>query len=121
MLLEEYDNEIIRLPIQPTKIIIKINDELVCYDKDSKDINVDVVEIIDYLTFRIKELDTKYTDDKIFISGTEIDDVHTISKEHIFTLNVCATQELLRRILSQEEHIQELESKMLQILNYISI
>ena len=128
MLLEEYDNEIIRLPIQPTKIITKINDELVCYDKDSKDINVDVVEIIDYLTFRIKELDTKYTDDKIFISGTEIDDVHTISKEHIFTLNVCATQELHRRmeaqnviIKSQEARIKELETKMEQILKYISI
>jgi hypothetical protein len=62
-----------------------------------------------------------YTDNKIFVSGTEVDDFHTISKEYIFNLNVCATQELHRRIKSLDERIKELETKMTQILNYISI
>ena len=76
-----------------------------------------------------------HTHTHIHISGTAVDDFHTISKEYIFTLNVCATQELHRRmeaqtviiksqeerITSQEEHINELEAKMTQILNYISI
>ena len=142
MLLADYDNEIITLPSQPVKVVIKLNDKIKCYDKDNKNYNVEVIEIIDELTFKIKFNDNepikatepisnssniyipdspKYTDDKIFVCGTEVDDFHTISKEYIFTLNVCATQELHRRIISQEERIKELERKMTQILNYISI
>jgi hypothetical protein len=68
---------------------------------------VEVLEVIDELTFKIKELETEYSDNKIF--------------RYIFTLNVCATQELHRKILSQEAHIKELETKMEQILKYISI
>ena len=49
--------------------------------------------VIDALTFRIKESETQYTDHKIFVYGTEIDDFHTLSKDYIYTLNVCATQE----------------------------
>ena len=61
----------------------------------------------------------EYTHDKIYIHGTEVEDFHTLSKEYIFTLNVCATQELHRRmevqnviIKSQEERIKELETKV---------
>jgi hypothetical protein len=61
-----------------------------------------------------------YTDNKIFVSGTEVDDFHTISKEYIFTLNVCATQELHRRMESQNVIIKELEAKVERLLNYIS-
>ena len=61
-----------------------------------------------------------YSDNKIFVSGTEVDDFHTISKEYIFTLNVCATQELHRRIISQEARIKELEIKIEQVLKSIS-
>jgi hypothetical protein len=125
MLLADYDNEVITLPTQPTKVIIKINDKIKCYDKDNQGINVEVTEIIDEITFRIKHdehrTDFKYIDNKIFVSGTEVDDFHTISKEYIFTLNVCATQELHRRIISQEARIKELETKIEQILKYISI
>jgi hypothetical protein len=65
--------------------------------------------------------DFEYTDNKIFVSGTEVDDFHTISKEYVFTLNVCATQELHRRMEAQDARIKELETKMSQILNYISL
>jgi hypothetical protein len=82
-------------------VIIKLNDKIRCYDKDNKIVDVQIIEIIDELTFRIKEIE--YTDSKIFVSGTEVDDFHTISKEYIFTLNVCATQELHRRIEAQEK------------------
>ncbi len=49
-----------------------------------------------------------------------VKDFHAIDKDCIFTLNVCATQELHRRIQSQETHIKELETKLEQILNYIN-
>jgi hypothetical protein len=119
MLLADYDNHIITLPSQPTKVIIKLNDKIRCYDKDNKIVDVEVDEVIDELTFKIKEIE--YTDNKIFVSGTEIDDFHTLDKSYIFTLNVCATQELHRRIKSQETRINELETKITQILNNMSV
>jgi sulfur relay (sulfurtransferase) DsrF/TusC family protein len=68
-----------------------------------------------------------YNDNEIFVFGTQVEDFHTLNKDYIFTLNVCATQELHRRmeaqnviIKSQEERIKELETKMEQILKYIS-
>jgi hypothetical protein len=137
MLLADYDNCIITLPSQPTNVIIKLNDKIKCFGKDNY-YELEVIEIIDELTFKIKQYegdklnpdvegvvgaegDFKYTDNKIFVSGTEVDDFHTISKEYIFTLNVCATQELHRRIKSQDERIKELEEKVQRLLNYISL
>ena len=51
-------------------------------------------------------------DNKIFVCGTEVDDFHTISKEYIFTLNVCVTQELHRRMEAQNVIIKELQDKL---------
>jgi len=65
MLLADYVANIITLPIQPTKVIIKLNDKIKCYDKDNKIIDVEVIEIIDNQRFRIKEIE--YTDNKIFM------------------------------------------------------
>jgi hypothetical protein len=115
MLLADYNDYIVTLPSQPTKIIIKQDDKIKCYDINNTEINVDVVEVIDELRFRIKALEN-YTDTKIFVYGTEIDDFHTLDKTYIFTLNVCATQELHRRIeaqdviiKAQDERIKKLE------------
>jgi hypothetical protein len=121
-LVAEYNSCIITLPSQPTKVIIKVNDEIKCYDKDNKEIIIEVIEVIDSLTFRIKELG-EYTDTKIFVYGTEVDDFHTLNKDYIFTLNVCATQELHRRIEAQnivikshEDRIKDLEEKVERLL-----
>ena len=96
MLLADYNDKIITLPSQPN-YIIKINDKIKCNDKNNNMIEYEVLEIIDELTFKVKCDPMKeviYTDTKIFVYGVEIDDFHTLSKEYIFTLNVCATQEL---------------------------
>jgi hypothetical protein len=126
MLLADYNDKIITLPSQPN-YIIKINDKIKCNDKNNNMIEYEVLEIIDELTFKVKCDPMKeviYTDTKIFVYGVEIDDFHTLSKEYIFTLNVCATQELHRIIQSQqviiqsqEDRIKDLEIKMTQILN----
>ena len=60
-----------------------------------------------------------YTDNKIFVYGKEIDDFHTLDKSYIYTLNVCATQELHRRIEAQDKRIKELETKLEKLINYI--
>jgi hypothetical protein len=116
----DYNDYIITLPSQPN-FIIKQNDKIKCYDKDNQVFNIEVIEVIDELTFKIKldETDPKnigYTENKIFIYGTEIDDLHTLDKSYIFTLNVCVTQELHRRMEAQEKRIKELETKIEQLI-----
>jgi hypothetical protein len=63
-------------------------------------------------------------DGENFVYGYEVKDFHTINKEYIFTLNVCATQELHRRIeaqnvviKSQDDRIKDLEMKMERLLS----
>ena len=121
-LVADYIDYVITLSSQPTKVIIKMNDKIKCYDKDNKEILVEVIEVIDALTFRIKEIE--YTDTKIFVYGTFVDDFHTLNKDYIFTLNVCATQELHRRIeaqsvllKSQDDRIKDLEAKVATLMS----
>ena len=79
--------------------------------------------------YKIKEIynddyfviDEDFEGDDCFVFGCEISDLHGIDKSYICTLNVCATQELHRRIISQEERIKELETKMDDILKYLSL
>ena len=92
--------------------------------------------------YKIKEIyedyfviDEDIDGDDCFVFGYCVDDLNSLDKSYIFTLNVCATQELHRRIeaqkviiqsqderiKSQDERIKELEEKMSQVLNYISI
>jgi hypothetical protein len=123
ILLANYNNNIITFSSQPN-YVIKYNDKIKCYDKNNKEIFVVVEEIINVLTFRIKELDNIYTDASIFVYGSEVEDFHTLDKNYIFTLNVCATQELNRRIEAQnaiiqshKESINELKAKVSFLLN----
>jgi hypothetical protein len=121
MLLADYDNKIITLPSQPTNVIIKLNDKIKCYDKDNGEINVDVEQVIDELTFRIKAFENTYTNTKIFVYGTYIDDFHTLDKTYIFTLNVCATQELHRRIEAQNVIIKAQDERIKKLENILGV
>jgi hypothetical protein len=121
-LVADYNSNVITLPSQPTKVIVKVDDKIKCYDKDNKELLVEVIEVIDDLTFRIKDIE--YSDTKIFVYGTFVEDFHTLNKDYIFTLNVCATQELHRRIeaqnlliKSQDDRIKDLETKMERLLS----
>jgi hypothetical protein len=121
-LVADYNSNVIILSSQPTKVIVKVNDKIKCYDKDNKELLLQVIEVIDDLTFRIKDIE--YSDTKIFVYGTFVDDFHTLDKTYIFTLNVCATQELHRMIEAQslllkshEDRIKDLETKMERMLS----
>ena len=54
--------------------------------------------IITEITATYITIDKEIAGSTCFVYGTEVNDFHTISKEYIFTLNFCATQELHRRI-----------------------
>ena len=92
--------------------------------------------------YKIKEIhedhfviDEDIDGDDCFVFGYCVNDLHGLDKTYIYTLNVCATQELHRRIeaqkviiqsqderiISQDERIRELEEKMVDILKYLSL
>ena len=77
--------------------------------------------------YKIKEIyddyfviDEDIDEDECFVFGYEIDDLHIVDKNYIYTLNVCATQELHRRMEAQDKRIKELEEKVERLLNYIT-
>jgi hypothetical protein len=99
-----------------------------CYDMRDNMIIVEVIEVIKVIkvnemfnTFSIKIKNIKYYNDKIFVYGTEVNDFHALNKEYINTLNVCAVQELHRKIITQQEEITELNEKINVLINYVDL
>ena len=80
-------------------------------------------EGVDGKRYKIKEIyedhfviDEDIDGDDCFVFGYEVNDLHAIDKSYIFTLNVCATQELHRRLEAQDKRIKELETKIEQLI-----
>ena len=78
--------------------------------------------------YKIKEIyedyfviDEDIDGDDCFVFGYCVNDLHGLDKSYIYTLNVCATQELHRRMEAQDKRIKELEIKIEKLMNYISI
>ena len=147
----EYNNNIITLPAaiaspHPPEVsplpeaslnayMIDVASKIKCYDMNDNTIIVEVVEVVDVsgsggsggngsdsngtLSFKIKDIN--YRDTKIFVYGTEVKDFHAVNKEYINTLNVCAVQELHRKIVSQQTEIKELNEKVNVLLSYIDL
>ena len=74
--------------------------------------------------YKIKEIyedhfviDEDIDGDDCFVFGYCVDDLNALDKSYIFTLNVCATQELHRRMEAQEKRIKELEAKIELLIN----
>ena len=81
--------------------------------------------------YKIKEIyedyfviDNDIDTDEAFVYGYNVNDLNGLDKSYIFTLNVCATQELHRRIEAQsvviksyEDRIKDLETKVERLIN----
>jgi hypothetical protein len=52
---------------------------------------------------------------KVFVYGREVDDFHSVDYESISMLNVSATQELYKLILSQQKTIESLETEVSEL------
>ena len=95
--------------------MMKVDDEIsIITDKEGKKI-YKIVDVNDN-TFTI---DKSLEGDKCLVYGTKIDDFHTLDKNYIFTLNVCATQELHRIIQKQQETINDLKQRLETLENKI--
>jgi hypothetical protein len=57
-------------------------------------------------------IDENLEGDKCFVFGSKVKDFHTLNKDYIFTLNVCATQELFKLIEQQNIIIQDLQNRI---------
>jgi hypothetical protein len=100
------------------------------YHNIPTDIPIDTDVKIDNVLYKIKkiykeyfEIDQDINTDTAFVYGYSVDDFHSLNKDYIFTLNVCATQELYRRIelrnqiiKSNDDRIKDLESKVALLL-----
>jgi hypothetical protein len=76
-----------------------------------------IAKVIDKINKTIKidiDIDVK---SKCLIYGLKINDFHFIDKSYIYTLNVCATQELYRRIEEQKKEIDELKLLVSKIVS----
>ena len=82
------------------------------------------VNNIPYITRVINKVNKTITIDiqidvnaKCLIYGIKINDFHFIDKTYIYTLNVCATQEIYRRLEEQKKEIAELRSLISKIVS----
>ena len=69
--------------------------------------------------YKIKEIYNDYfvidkdiDRDEVFVKGYNIKDLHNLDKNYIYTLNVCATQELYKLIMEQREEINTLKNRL---------
>ncbi len=117
----DYINNILTLPLSlPFETInIRVNTMIKCIDMNNNVIVVEIVKIININTFEIKRIDYRYN--KIFVYGTEVNDFHALNKEYINTLNVCAVQELHRKIVLQQNQINDLTEKINLLINYFDL
>ena len=90
------------------------NIQIIDQEKESKE----SYKILEISPTTIK-IDKTINGDKCFIFGKEVDDFHALSKEYIFTLNVCATQELYKLIQQQQQIINDLQNRILALENNI--
>ena len=65
------------------------------------------------------KIDKDINSSNVFVFGKEIDDFHTLKKDYIFTLNVCATQELYKLIQKQNEVIENLQLQINELKNIL--
>jgi len=91
-----------------------------CYDVRNNTIIADIIEIFSCDSLKVA-INGGYSNNKIFVYGTEVSDFHALNKEYINTLNVCAVQELHRKIERQGDVIGELKDKVNILINYVDM
>jgi len=122
-----YNNKIINFP-NNTNIILQVGDKIRIDYQANKRNWCEIINIFSINSFEIKEIEIDIpVNDEVYLYGTMVKDFHTVDKNYIYTLNVCATQELHRRIEAQnvvikshEDRIKDLEEKVELLLSNVS-
>ena len=85
-------------------------------DQNNKEDKYIVQDILSSNTFSIN---SNIDSSNVFVYGTEVDDFHTLDKNYIFTLNVCATQELKRQNDVLKSRVDYLENQLSTLMEHI--
>lgn len=106
-----------------------LNDEIKVFGK--QEYQVKVSKVINENTFEVKNWEDE--SERIFVFGKKVEDFRTVDYDRIFTLGISAIQELSKELnetkkylliekninLEQEKKLQNLETKLSEILNQI--
>jgi hypothetical protein len=87
---------------------LNIGDKIKIFDDNDKSDFYNINNI----NSNVIEIDKEINSSNVFIYGKEINDFHTLKKDYIFTLNVCATQELYKLIQQQNTIIEDLQNQI---------
>jgi hypothetical protein len=91
---------------------IGINDKIDVYDMQNQ---LDTYSIIDRDTGTNSiSLNKNITSEQVFVYGTRVDDFNTLNKSYIYTINVCATQNLSQKITQLQSKLGALEQRFKQ-------
>jgi hypothetical protein len=102
-----YSSNIITLDEDISDKII-IGDKIKIYDELGQNNLYNITEI----NSNIIKIDEDINSSNIFVYGKEINDFHSLKKDYIFSLNVCATQELYKLIQNQNIIIEDLINRI---------
>jgi hypothetical protein len=96
---------------------LNINDKIDIIDIDNNRKKYTITEILDN-SIKINE---NLNNSNCFVYGKEVNDFHTLDKTYIFTLNVCATQELYKIIQEQNNKINDLQNEIIAIKQHLNL
>jgi len=82
---------------------LNIGDKIQIYSKDNTyEVNIISKDVDGF------EIDRIINENDIFIYGKYVSDFHIIDKSYLFTLNICATQELARIVEGLKERVERM-------------
>ena len=94
--------------------LLEVGDKVKIYDIYNKDYYITVVSVDSSCSFTFSSSEP-LNDAQYFVYGKEVSDFHTLNKDYIFTVNVCATQELSRKVDELQQENNALETKVAQL------
>jgi len=80
-----------------------------------------VVKVLEIVNSNIIKVDYDFDSEKVFVYGSVVNDFHALDKSYIYTLNVCATQDLYRQIKDNKNKLNEQNSRINNLMNKLGM
>jgi alpha-tubulin suppressor-like RCC1 family protein len=88
------------------------------FDASGNKIRCDLLELVSDSIIRV---DHMFDCDKVFVYGSVVSDFHALDKSYIYTLNVCATQDLYRQIKDNKNKIEEQNMRIQSLMQKLDV
>jgi hypothetical protein len=95
-------------------ISLELNINILIKNENMLDLNGDykIIEEIDNKTYKLDKSNINKEETNIFVYGSKVSDFHFLKKDHLFTLNFAATQELDRKVQTLEEEKEIMKTQL---------